>query len=120
MANSGTTPVRTRLHSYTGYTISCAAVWAVILGVAQRRLDPDTGKALQLWCAAWWSGWTSATIARAGYPPPKKLTPRTEKWFEIVSPVLVALGLGNVIHLLATRRPVGRRTTDTSRQKQTR
>ena len=81
-------------------------MWVVILAAAQRRLDPGTRNALRLWCLAWWSGWTSATIARAGYPPPKKLAPRSKKRLGIVSIVLIAAGLGNVIRLLATgKRP---------------
>jgi hypothetical protein len=110
MATSRPVRVRNRLNTYTGYSISCAAVWAAILAAAQRRLDPGTRNALRLWCVAWWSGWTSATIARAGYPPPKKLTPRGEKWLGIVAVVLVALGLGNVIRLLATGKRPGAST----------
>ena len=87
-------------NTYTGYSIGCAAVWAVILAVAQRRLDSETRRQLQMACAAWWSGWTSATIARVGYPPPKKLTPQGEKRLRTVSVVLVAAGLINVIRLL--------------------
>jgi hypothetical protein len=45
-------------------------------------------------------GWTSATIARIGYPPPKPLTPSAEKRLRIASSVLVALGLTNVIRFL--------------------
>ena len=98
--------MRARLNTYTGYSISCGAVWAVILAIAQRRLDPDTRNMLRLWCMAWWSGWTSATIARLGYPPAKKLTPRSEKRLGMVSLVLIALGLGSVIRLLASgKRP---------------
>ena len=93
--------LKKRLDNYTAYSISCAGVWAVIIAVAQRRLDSETRHTLQLVCAGWWTGWTSATIARAGYPPPKKLTPEAEKRLGIVSLVLVAGGLINVIRLLA-------------------
>jgi hypothetical protein len=95
-------------NTYTGYSIGCAIVWAVILAVAQRRLDSEKRKQLQMACAAWWSGWTSATIARVGYPPPKKLTPQGEKRLRNASVVLVALGLISVVRLLVTgKRPAG-------------
>lgn len=77
-------------------------MWALILLVAQRRLDPQMRKTLQVTCAGWWSGWTSATIARIGYPPPKELGPRAKKTLERVSLALVAVGLVNVIRLLIT------------------
>jgi hypothetical protein len=48
----------------------------------------------------WWSGWTSATIARVGYPPPKPLTPQGRKRLEQVSLVLVVLGLIGAIRML--------------------
>lgn len=92
--------MRARLNNYTAYSVGCAAVWAVILLVVQRVADAKTRKTMQLGCAAWWSGWTSATIARAGYPPPKKLGPRGEKALQVTSIPLVALGLGNAIHFI--------------------
>jgi hypothetical protein len=96
------------LNTYTGYSISCAGVWAFILAIGQRRLDPDTQKTLRLACSGWWSGWTSATIARVSYPPPKKLKPGTKKRLGVVSIVLIAAGLISVIRLLATgKRPPG-------------
>jgi hypothetical protein len=52
---------------------------------------------MQMGCAAWWSGWTSATIARVGYPPPK-LGPRGGKALQVTSVPLVARGLRNAIH----------------------
>jgi hypothetical protein len=102
MPQAGISRIRPQVNTYTGYSIGCAAVWAVILAVAQRRLDSETWKALRLGCAGWWSGWTSATIARVGYPAPKKLTPQAEKRLGIVSLALVAVGLISVIRLLIT------------------
>jgi len=99
-----------RVNTYTGYSIGCAVVWAVILAVAQRRLDAPSRKTLQQACAAWWSGWTSATIARAGYPAPKELGPRGRKRLEKVSLVLVAGGLINVVRILVTGKLPGRDT----------
>jgi len=92
--------MRARLNTYTGYSVGCAAVWAVILFITQRRADPEARKTMQLSCAAWWSGWTSATIARVGYPPPKKLGVTADRTLRIVSVVLIAVGIGGVIRFL--------------------
>ncbi len=101
---------RTRVGTYTAFSISCAAVWVVILGVAQRRLEPQTRKTLWLACSGWWSGWTAATIARVIYPPPKQLEPGAQKRLGVVSLVLIATGLISVIRLLAA----GKRPTSSS------
>jgi hypothetical protein len=93
--------MRVRRDTYTTYSIGCAGVWGAILLLGRRRLDAQTWNTLRLVCGGWWIGWTSATIARVGYPPPKPLTPAAEKRLRVVSLVLVALGLGNVIRLLA-------------------
>jgi hypothetical protein len=95
--------MRTRLRdTYLGYAIGCACTWGVILVLANRRLDPDGRKTLRLVCSGWWIGWTSATVARVGYPPPKPLTPEAKQRLAIVSLAAVALGLVGVIRLLAT------------------
>ena len=96
--------IKTQLktNTYTRYSVGCAGVWAVILAVGRRRLDSETWKSLRLGCAGWWSGWTSATIARAGFPPPRKLTPQAERRLSIVSLALVAVGLISVVRLLVT------------------
>jgi hypothetical protein len=82
-------------------------MWAGILAVGQRRqLDSQTWRTLWLACAGWWSGWTSATVARAVYPPPKKLTPYAKRRLGIASLALLAVGLINVIRLLVSgKRP---------------
>ncbi len=92
--------VKTQRNTYLGYSVGCAAVWAMILAVAERRVDSQARNTLRLVCGGWWSGWTSATIARVGYPPPRKLAPETEKRLGIVSIVLIAGGLISVIRLL--------------------
>lgn len=98
--------MRARLNTYTTYSIGCAVVWGAILLVARRRLDSQTRNTLETVCGGWWMGWTSATIARIGYPPPKPLTPIGEKRLRTVSSVLVALGLTNAIRMLvAGKRP---------------
>lgn len=91
-------------NTYTTYSIGCAVVWTVILLLARRRLDAQARHELEIVCGGWWMGWTSATIARIGYPPPKQLTPAGEKRLRIVSIVLVALGLTSTIRMLATRK----------------
>jgi hypothetical protein len=100
--------MRSKSNTYTGYSIGCAGVWGVILLLGRRRLDPQTWNTLRLMCGGWWIGWTSATIARIGYPPPKPLTPAGEKRLRIISSVLVALGLANTVRMFAARnRPTG-------------
>jgi hypothetical protein len=103
-------PVGTRLNTYTSYSIGCAGVWGAILLVAERRLDAQNRNTLRLVCGGWWMGWTSATIARIGFPPPKPLTPAAEKKLRIVSVVLVALGLTDTIRFLATGKQPKKRT----------
>ena len=95
-------PRRARLNTYTSYSVGCAGVWGAILLLAQRRLDSQTQNTLRLVCGGWWMGWTSATIARAGFPPPVPLTPAAEKRLRILSIMLVALGLTNAMRLLVT------------------
>jgi hypothetical protein len=94
--------MRLRFNTYTTYSIGCAGVWGAILLIAQRRLDAQNRNMLRLVCGGWWIGWTSATIARIGFPPPRPLTPEAEKRLRIVSIVLVAIGLTNTIRFLAT------------------
>jgi hypothetical protein len=113
MASPRTTRVSARLNTYTGYSISCAAVWTVILAVAQRRLDPSARNTLWLACSGWWSGWTSATIARVSYPPPKRLKPGAEKRLGILSMLLIAVGLIRVIRLLAAGKEPANSAADT-------
>ena len=78
----------------------------MILLLARRRLDSQSWNMLRLVCGGWWLGWTSATIARIAYPPPKQLGAAGEKRLRIVSIALVALGLANVVRMLvAGKRP---------------
>jgi len=72
-------PMRTQRNTYTAYSMGCAGVWGVILLLGRRRLDSQTWNMLRLVCSGWWMGWTSATIARIGYPPPEQLTSAGEK-----------------------------------------
>ena len=93
--------MRTQSNTYTGYSIGCAGVWGIILLLGRRRLDSQTWNTLRLVCGGWWVGWTSATIARIGYPPPKQLTPAGEKRLRVISIVLVALGFVSTVRMFA-------------------
>jgi predicted acylesterase/phospholipase RssA len=99
------TTMRSRLNStYTGYSIGCAAVWAALLATGRAVLDAKEWDRLRLGAAGWWAGWLSATIARIGYPPPRKLTEVGERRLQNVSLVLVLLGFVNFFRLLITGR----------------
>jgi hypothetical protein len=63
--------MRWRRNTYTGYSIGCAIVWAVILAVVSAAADTDTRHKFLMVFGGWVIGWLSATIARAVYPPPK-------------------------------------------------
>jgi hypothetical protein len=64
--------MRDRLRTYTAYSLGCAVVWIVliIVGVATGRTR--TEHTVLYVILGWAIGWTSATIARYVYPPPKK------------------------------------------------
>jgi hypothetical protein len=64
-------PVR-GARTYTGYSIGCAIAWAAVLLGARQRADRTTFQRITLFCLGWWSGWLSATIARAIYPRKEK------------------------------------------------
>ena len=99
------TAIRSRLNNtYTGYSIGCAAVWAALLATGRGLLDAKHWDMLRLGAAGWWAGWLSATIARVGYPPPRKLTEAGQRRLEKVSLVLVLLGFVNFFRLLITGR----------------
>ncbi|MGH3522957.1 MAG: hypothetical protein ACRDU4_09030 [Mycobacterium sp.] len=63
--------MRRHRNTYTGYSIGCAVVWAVILAVVSAVADTATRHTIVLVFGGWVIGWLSATIARAVYPPPK-------------------------------------------------
>jgi hypothetical protein len=85
--------MRSRLNkTYTGYSIGCAAVWAAPLTTGRAVLDAKDWDRLRLGAAGWWAGWLSATIARIGYPPPRKLTEVGERRYRsLTGPDLRAL-----------------------------
>ena len=59
-------------NTYTGYAIGCAIVWALIWMIVPRTASKETVDKLKVMFPGWVVGWTSATIARYVYPPPKK------------------------------------------------
>jgi hypothetical protein len=61
-----------RLNSYAAYSIGCAIAWGVVWAlVLSLDRKPTVDKVLWVFLG-WLIGWTSATIARLVYPPPKK------------------------------------------------
>jgi hypothetical protein len=62
--------VKPRLRSYPAYGIGCAVAWAVVWFAALVKEDEQARGRLVLFFLGWVSGWASATIARAVYPPP--------------------------------------------------
>jgi hypothetical protein len=62
--------------TYTGYSIGCAVVWAVILTLVAVA-NPNRLHTFLLVGFGWLIGWISATIARSVYPPPKQKPPVT-------------------------------------------
>ena len=90
--------------TYASYSIGCAAVWGVILAVGRRRLDARAWNELRVVCGGWWMGWASASIARVGYPPPKKLTAVGEKRLRVVSSGLVAFGVASAVRVFISGR----------------
>lgn len=63
------------LNTYTAYSIGCIIAWAVVWTLVL-TIDPkkDLGYVLLIFIG-WIIGWTSATIARVMYPPPKRWRP---------------------------------------------
>jgi hypothetical protein len=109
------TAIRLRLNNtYTGYSIGCAAAWTALLATGRGVLDAKNWDMLRLGAAGWWAGWLSATIARVGYPPPRKLTEAGHRRLEKVSLVLVILGLVNFFRLLIKGRRRAGGTADGS------
>ncbi len=98
------TEIRSRLNTYTGYSIGCAVTWGALLAAGRAVLDTKSWEMLRLGAAGWWGGWLSATIARVGYPPPRMLTEVGHRRLEKVSVVLVLFGFVNFFRLLVTGR----------------
>jgi hypothetical protein len=61
-----------RRNTYTGYAIGCAVVWLLIWAITLTTAKQERVRDLRNYFVGWASGWTSATIARAVYPPPRR------------------------------------------------
>lgn len=62
---------RESTNSYTAYSIGCAVAWAILWIFTGASASRATQRSTLLVFCGWWIGWTSETIARAVYPPPK-------------------------------------------------
>ena len=61
----------TTVKTYTGYSIGCAVVWAVILAVAATAASTAPKHTIYLIGGGWAIGWLSQIVARSIYPPPR-------------------------------------------------
>jgi hypothetical protein len=61
-----------RMNTYTAYSIGFFATWAVFLAVVAPMASGRTREYIFSIFGGCVIGWTSATVARVVYPPPKK------------------------------------------------
>jgi hypothetical protein len=61
-----------KFNTYKAYTIGCVIAWALVWVVVTTRASDATRENVLLVFLGWVLGWTSATIARAVYPPPRR------------------------------------------------
>jgi hypothetical protein len=57
--------------SYMAYSVGCAVAWAILWAAVLAFAGTDTKRYVAVGFIGWAAGWTSATIARAVYRPPK-------------------------------------------------
>jgi hypothetical protein len=67
--------LRSYSRTYVGYSIACAAVWAVILSAVWTHADGGIRHTFTVFFGGWAIGWLSASIGRVVYPPPKPRRP---------------------------------------------
>jgi hypothetical protein len=65
-----------RFHTYRAYTVGCVIGWAIFWIVVGTQASHHTRRTLLYVFLGWLLGWTSATIARAVYPPPGRKSDR--------------------------------------------
>jgi hypothetical protein len=63
---------RKRFNTYKAYTVGCVIAWAILWVVVGTQATDHTRRTLLYVFLGWLLGWTSATIARAVYPPPDR------------------------------------------------
>jgi hypothetical protein len=61
-----------RFNTYGAYTVGCVVAWAIFWVVVGTQASDHTRRTLLYVFLGWLIGWTSATIARAVYPPPSR------------------------------------------------
>jgi hypothetical protein len=61
-----------KLNSYKAYTVGCAIAWAILWIVVATQSSEATREHVLFVFLGWLLGWTSATIARSVYPPPRR------------------------------------------------
>jgi 4-hydroxybenzoate polyprenyltransferase len=61
-----------RFSSYKAYTVGCVIAWGILWIVVGTQSSHTTREHVLYVFLGWLLGWTSATIARAVYPPPAK------------------------------------------------
>jgi hypothetical protein len=61
-----------RFHSYRAYTVGCVIAWSIVWIIVGTQASETTKERVLFFFLGWLAGWTSATIARAVYPPPAK------------------------------------------------
>ena len=67
--------MRDRPKTYTAYSIGCAIVWALALATLAATGKNEKLRRILPVFGGWWIGWTSSSIARYVYPPPKSRPP---------------------------------------------
>jgi hypothetical protein len=61
-----------KLNSYAAYTVGCVIAWAILWVVVGTQSSEATRERVLYLFLGWLLGWTSATIARSVYPPPRR------------------------------------------------
>jgi len=60
-----------RFRTYRNYSIGCFVVWGVLLAIVAATQTAQTRNRMLIVFGGWLIGWTSASVARLVYPPPK-------------------------------------------------